>query len=230
MVDASLVAMYGHHSASYPDPFLPQTTRSQQRALQGLPPDPSGNSIGVPYSPQLQRAASQRLFAGGALPLELLGSILVASYGLVGMGRRRTVPSAGAMFPLTHHLLVLSDRGEERAARYQMSRHRNALIDVGPLLRDDISGCLYGLPENTHAVHVITFDLARSAAKYGSRAHRFALVEAGHAAQMALLHCAEIGVAACEWGGYRDAPLQRMLKIPYATAGIATSLIYGLPL
>jgi SagB-type dehydrogenase family enzyme len=59
-------------------------------------------------------------------------------------------------------------------------------------------------PGSVQAVVVLVADLAEIGARYGERAYRYALLEAGHMAQNVVLACSLVGLAVCPIGGIDD--------------------------
>jgi SagB-type dehydrogenase family enzyme len=65
----------------------------------------------------------------------------------------------------------------------------------------------------------------RSRFKYGQRAYRFTLLEAGHVAQNALLAAAALGLAAVPLGGFYDRKVDAFLGVD----GLQEAALYLLP-
>lgn len=122
----------------------------------------------------------------------------------------RTTPSAGALYPLTIH--VVDGRG---VWRYAPSEHR--LVRQGPRdRREDVAVAAYrqSAVRDAAAIFVISGDLAPVAKKYGPRsAERFVTLEAGHAAQNTLLAATALDLAAVPIGAFDDRELRRVLAL-----------------
>jgi SagB-type dehydrogenase family enzyme len=63
---------------------------------------------------------------------------------------------------------------------------------------------------------VITAEYARARRKYGRRAQRYAMIEAGHIGQNIFLQAEALGLRAGIVGAFQDADLVRVLQIPAA--------------
>ena len=74
---------------------------------------------------------------------------------------------------------------------------------------------------------VITCDFLRTTQKYSNRGYRYALLEAGHAAQNAYLWCAEQGIGVVEIGGFNDKALSDLLSLSYPNQAPLTTLLIG---
>jgi SagB-type dehydrogenase family enzyme len=146
--------------------------------------------------------------------LQDLATVLAASYAASPRGRsfRRPVPSAGALYPLEVYVIAPAVTGVEPGVyHYDPFRHRLARLD--PLRFADLRATLVdrSIADVTAAVLVVTAVFWRSRLKYGSRGYRFALLEAGHLAQNALLAATELELAALPFGGFYDTLLDRLI-------------------
>lgn len=154
-----------------------------------------------------------------------LSTILRAAYGTTGAVDgivRRTVPSAGALYPLELYVLI-RDVPDQAAGCFHYDPYDHALEELacGPVasLEDALAD-----PElaRAPAFVVVAAMFWRSRVKYGLRGYRFALLEAGHAMQNALLAAAALGIAALPIGGYFDRRLERLLALD----GVDEAVVY----
>ena len=170
---------------------------------------------------------SERARAPHILNADVLAALVAAAYGPAAEGRR-TVPSGGALYPL--ELYVVSRRVRDvPEGVFHLDPGRPALElmdddDVGPRLADATP-----LPEllaDAAAVVFLTAVFWRTRFKYGLRGYRFALLEAGHAAQNLLLAATALRVPALPLGGFFDARVERLLGVD----GVDESVLYGIVL
>jgi len=143
-----------------------------------------------------------------------LATVLAASYAASARGRsfHRPVPSAGALYPLEAYVVALAVTGLEPGVyHYDPFRHRLALL--GPLRFADLRETLVdqSVADVTAVLLVVTGVFWRSRLKYGPRGYRFALLEAGHLVQNALLASTELELAALPFGGFYDTLLDRLI-------------------
>ena len=177
----------------------------------------------------LRRRRSDLGAAGRPLDLPAASAVIAAAYGRQGAGRR-TVPSAGALYPLVLHLAARRDLPGLAAGLHYFDPHSEALCPVAPgedvdvrelfVVRAPIEPEL----DRSPALVVVSADVARSAATYSARGYRYALIEAGAALQNGLLAAAEAGVAARPLGLFDDARLAAYLRLGedvYPVVGIA---------
>jgi SagB-type dehydrogenase family enzyme len=172
------------------------------------------------------RATVRRL-----LSFEELATLLHYSYGITRPNDPavyptpfRTVPSAGALYPLELYIHVAAVDGVE-CGLYHYEPANGVIRRIADGDRSSEIAARVVQPEaieNASAVIFITAAFERSTTKYGERGYRFVLLEAGHVAQnLALLTCA-MDLAGTHIGGFFDRPIDEFLAID----GIAQSTLY----
>ncbi len=172
---------------------------------------------------------STRAYGDAPLRLAQIAALLGTSYGVTGaLGPQsfRAVPSGGALYPL--ELYLAAQRVEGLApALYHFDPLRAVLERIRPLRGNELSGLTpYDeLLVPSAAVIIISAVFWRSRFKYGARAYRFALLEAGHVAQNFLLAATELGLAACPVGGFYDRKVDAFLGLD----GLYEATLYLLP-
>jgi SagB-type dehydrogenase family enzyme len=172
---------------------------------------------------------SARRYADTSLRLTQLSTLLQASYGVTGaLGPQafRASPSGGALYPLEMYVATQRVEGLE-SALYHFDPLRAALERIRPLGSDELASLTpYDeLLVPSAAVAMISGVFWRSRFKYGARAYRFALLEAGHVAQTFLLAATALGLAACPVGGFYDRRVDAFLGIE----GLYEASLYLLP-
>jgi SagB-type dehydrogenase family enzyme len=180
-------------------------------------PEQSG---GMPLARALSRRRSVRRFAAQPLALAAAAQLLWAAQGMAGPNGRRTVPSAGALYPIELHLLAARVDGLASGLyRYLPARHalqgpNDEMVPQGlqPALQQAAGG--QATVGAAAAVVIISAVEARSAVKYGGRAARYAAFEAGAAAQNLALQAAALELGALVVGGFDDAAVVRLLRLP----------------
>jgi SagB-type dehydrogenase family enzyme len=208
-------------------------TRSVKRHAH-LPfvPLPAGNLGRACLQDVLVSRRSRRAYGDGSLDLAAIAALLQAAYGETGsiLGTPQTLrsaPSGGALYPLELYLAGQRIDGLENAL-YHYDPLRNGLELLRPLGPPEDSGALTPYPEllaGSAAFVVVTAMLWRSRFKYGPRAYRFALLEAGHVAQSFLLAAEALGLAATPVGGFYD----RLTDSFVGVDGLYETTLYVLP-
>jgi SagB-type dehydrogenase family enzyme len=167
----------------------------------------------------LERAFAERRsvreFRDSPLRLEELAQLVWATQGQVTRSGHRTAPSAGALYPL--ELLVVAGNVQDLAAgvyRYQPSPHRLALVAEGDR-RKQLVGAAWGQHwiGEAPAILVIAGVERRTTGKYGARGVRYVHLEAGHAAQNALLQAVALGLGATVVGAFGDAEVKTVAAL-----------------
>lgn len=174
---------------------------------------------------------SRRTYGAGPLSVDDLSALLHASYGINGSVAGtpqllRTAPSGGALYPLELYVACQQISGLGRGL-YHYDPPRHGLELIRPLA----AGAGRGLTpydellERSAAFVVVTAMLWRSRFKYGQRAYRFALLEAGHVAQSFLLAAEARRLAATPVGGFFDRLVDEFLGVD----GLYEASLYLLP-
>jgi SagB-type dehydrogenase family enzyme len=159
----------------------------------------------------LIRRRSARSFGSGRLTVQQLGTLLGAAYGVSGDVERstqsfRTAPSGGALYPLELYVAARSVDGLDEAL-YHYDPLRHVVERLRPLDAARELEPLTPYPELVRhgaALVVMTAMFWRSRFKYGARAYRFTLIEAGHVGQNLLLAATGLELAAVPLGGFYD--------------------------
>ena len=144
----------------------------------------------------LRSRRSVRAFTPEGLTPAELGQLLWAAQGVTHDEVRRTVPSAGALYPLEVYVVRPGEAWHyvpqgHRVERWSSSTAWPQLV-AGTTSRDAIRGAPAAL--------VIAVVADRTARKYGDEAARYVAMEAGHAAQNVLLQAVGLRLAAVPLG------------------------------
>jgi ribosomal protein S12 methylthiotransferase accessory factor len=149
------------------------------------------------------------------------------------IGETRSVPSGGALYPLTIYLILAIGTEEYEPGIYRHNHYTLELEFVSPLQvfeRIERAFDTRELLDGAVGAIVITGNLARQPHKYANRGYRYTLLEAGHVAQNAYLFCAttalaDIGVV--EYGGFNDTEVAAILGLEKPTDAPIITLILG---
>jgi SagB-type dehydrogenase family enzyme len=175
----------------------------------------------------LKARRSVRSFSPKPLSLVDLAFLLWASTGVQRTERGyefRTVPSAGALYPIETYLGVNDVEGLEKGLyHYNIEAHALETLkagDVGEKLARaalEQKGCA-----EAPVVMIWTAVFARSAWKYAQRAYRYVYLEAGHIAQNLALAATCVGLGSCQIGAFFDDEVNQILGVD----GVEESVIY----
>jgi SagB-type dehydrogenase family enzyme len=144
-----------------------------------------------------------------------LSRLLALAHGITGPDGRGPVPSAGGLQALELYVAVLEPGWLERGA-YHYDRTENALARLpSRAARADWERLVPSLASVGGALlWVAVGDAARASAKYGERADRFLLLEAGHLGQNLGLLSVGLGLATTPLGGVLEPDVARELLLP----------------
>lgn len=165
---------------------------------------------------------SRRPAAGSLLDLSGLATLLSAYEAVRPNGLRRT-PSGGALYPLELYVLARRVEGLPAGVYHFDPFDRDLELLAGG--RPEVGEAFVdrALVEDAAAILVVTALFWRSRCKYGLRGYRFALLEAGHLVQTALLLATGAGIDALPLGGFYDAKLDRIVRAD----GVNESVVYA---
>jgi SagB-type dehydrogenase family enzyme len=157
----------------------------------------------------MAKRSSVRQFKQRALKMEEISQLLWAAYGQTRQWGGKTIPSAGALYPLEVYIAT-----PEGFFHYLPNRHLLELHAEGNLIPKLSAAALHqdsvsGAP----AVFVITAVYERTTRRYGSRGERYVHMEAGHAAQNIHLEAVALELGSVAVGAFNDGEVHRALGL-----------------
>jgi SagB-type dehydrogenase family enzyme len=157
----------------------------------------------------MARRASVRDFRQRTLTTEEIGQILWSAGGQTRPWGGRTVPSAGALYPLEIDMVT-----PDGVFRYLPERHEMQPRAAGDLRARLAAAALHqNCVAQAPAVVVISAVYERTKRRYGSRAERYVHMEAGHAAQNIHLEAVALGLGSVAVGAFNDDEVHRVLGL-----------------
>lgn len=175
----------------------------------------------------LHRRKSIRTFSSKPLGLEHLSYLLWASTGIQRKEAGfefRTVPSAGALYPIeTYFVVNRVEKLEQGIYHYSVKSHYLEELKKGDFARSialaalDQKMCL-----EAAVVFIWTAMFNRSKWKYRQRAYRYVYLDAGHIAQNLALASTSLGLGSCQIAALFDDEVNNIIGID----GIEESVIY----
>jgi SagB-type dehydrogenase family enzyme len=179
------------------------------------------------------RRRSIRQFSGEPITLNNLSNIIFNAYGITGkitlnFGVEepvRAVPSGGGLYPL--ELYVASHKIEGLPPgiyHYNVLKHSLELVREGQFSAELGRALFYEeMFKGVSAAFLITGILKRSSIKYGERAYRFMMLEAGHVGQNICLTSFSLNLGCLMLGGFYDDDVDRILGID----GVSETTLYA---
>jgi SagB-type dehydrogenase family enzyme len=171
----------------------------------------------------LEQRHSVREFSDRSLELAEVAQVLWAAMGLNRPDGRRTVPSAGALFPLDVYVVAGDVRGLAPGV-YRYVPHEHALEPTAagdrrtPLVR---AALRQEWAARAPAIVVVTAEYERTTVKYGDRGVRYAHMEVGGVAQNVYLQCAALNLGTTFVGAFDDEKVGAVLELPAAHRPLA---------
>lgn len=185
-----------------------------------LLPLPEPAPLAAPLGSTIAARRSAREFGGEPLGGATLAALLDAAYGITGSladedgweQPLRAAPSGGALYPLDLYVAARRVDGLSPGL-YRFEPLERGLEPLGPAAGLAEATAYPELASAAAATVVVSATFWRSRFKYGLRAYRFALLEAGHAAQNLLLAATALGLAAVPLGGFYDHRVDEVLGL-----------------
>jgi SagB-type dehydrogenase family enzyme len=151
-----------------------------------------------------------------ALAIDEVSQVLWSAQGITSRVGKRTVASAGALYPLELHLVAA--RVEELPpGLYDYDPLNHALVQRGSEdHRPELAAAAHhqDCVRIAAAVLVIAAVFERTTEKYGKRGVRYVHMEAGHAAQNVYLQAGSLNIGTVLVGTFDDHEVKRVLDLP----------------
>jgi SagB-type dehydrogenase family enzyme len=193
---------------------------------------PAGGLPPVTLADTLRRRRSARRFADRALSLDELAAVLRAGYGVTRARAKaeapalRTAPSAGALYPL--ELYVAAQRVDRlEAGLYHYDPLAHELGELGDARELAPLSPHSDVVESAAAMLFVAAIFWRSRFKYGLRAYRFTVLEAGHVSQNVLLAATALDLGGIVLGGFYDARVDALLGLDGVNESTLVAICVG---
>lgn len=212
---------WAHSAEPPPEDSYPRDPRESPDLE--LLPLPAAEPPAAKLATLLAARCSCRVFRDGPIELGSLAAVLRCAYGVLGSDRsgrlefpQRPVPSGGGLYPLEVSLIVRRVEGLEAGIYHYVAEHHGlecvARIDLPKPLLDHVfmgQSALTAAP----VLLVLSGVWDRCLFKYGDRAYRYMLFEAGHVMQTLNLAGLGLGLGSCNMGGFFDEELGQLLAL-----------------
>jgi SagB-type dehydrogenase family enzyme len=163
------------------------------------------------------RRRSTRVFSSRNITKSQLSQLLWACQGMT-RGYYRTIPSAGATYPLEIFVLLGEDGVESLdGGVYQYVPKEHFIIHhlPGDLRKGLCSACLeQDFIRRVPLSFVICAEYSRTTAGYGERGVRYVHMEVGHLGQNLALQGEALGLCSVMVGAFRDEDVSRVINLP----------------
>lgn len=152
-----------------------------------------------------------RNFSGRPIPLN---QILRFLKGIYILNSHKTIPSGGALYPLSLYVVIINS--DIASGIYFYDSFNEKLKSISPI--NELDSLYFAISNQTmvDCCSFITFiccNLENQPHKYANRGYRYSILESGHAAQNAHLLSIENGWGICEYGAFNDSEVKKLLNL-----------------
>lgn len=157
----------------------------------------------------IYKRESIRQFSDREISPEYISLILWAAQGK--KGQKRTVPSAGATYPLEIYA-ILKNQG---LFYYDLVKH-SLVLQIEENICEDVANASWNqtfICEAPFTV-IICAEFSRTTNRYGERGIRYVYMEVGHCAQNIHLKAVDLGLGSVPIGAYVDREVKNILQLP----------------
>ncbi len=166
------------------------------------------------FSDLMYKRRSVRSFVQGQMTLDQVSKLLFAAQGITRQDRFRTVPSAGALYPLEVYIVTGPVQNLESGIyKYQSQDHQLMQISTGDKRRElarESFGQMWVSEAQTILVICAVYE--RVTSKYGQRGVQYVHIEAGCAAQNVSLEGYNLGLGSTVVGAFSDSGISEVIK------------------
>lgn len=185
----------------------------------------------------LRSRESVRLYEPRAMSQAALSTLLGGGYGITRQMSStdpvtmlaRTVPSAGALYPLELYVLAENVEGAADGLYHYNVRDHSLEPLQDKATAAGVRRALLTEPfiVNANLVIFLAAVFSRTQKKYGPRGYRYILLEAGHVAQNICLLAEEQRLGSLCMGGFMDSKLNRRLGLDARREAVVYSVAVG---
>jgi SagB-type dehydrogenase family enzyme len=182
----------------------------------------------------LRQRKSIRDFQAKPISQGRLSYLLWASTGIQRIEEGyafRTVPSAGALYPIETYVVVKNVRKLQAGVyHYSVRNHQLEQIKLGEF-QQTIAAAALGqeMCASAAAVFVWSAVFERCKWKYGQRAYRYMYLDAGHIAENLALAAVSINLGSCEIGALYDDHVNAIVGIDGTEESVLCMAVVGIP-
>lgn len=143
----------------------------------------------------------------------------------------RTVPSAGALYPIETYLVVNNAKGIEAGIyHYSIRSHQLEQLRSGDFRRQVTAAALgQQMCATASVVFVWSAVFERCKWKYGQRAYRYIYLDAGHIAENLALAAASLNRGSCEIGALYDDQVNAIIGVDGIEESVICMAVVGTP-
>lgn len=186
----------------------------------------------TPLYDVLKKRKSVRDYNNKSINKESLSYLLWASTGISrkeGGYEFRTVPSAGALYPIETYLVINNvNEIDPGVYHYNIQNHFLELLKEGDYAVETAKAALgQKMCIEAPVVFIWTAIFQRMKWKYGQRAYRYVYLDAGHIAENLALSATSLGLGSCQIGALYDDEVNQVIDVDGAEEGVIYMSVVG---
>ena len=166
----------------------------------------------------ISKRHSSRVFS--IKPISMM-DLSVLLFGMSGLTRTfpnfafRTVPSAGAKFPIEIYPVVNNVSEVEKGIyHYDIQKHELKLLKGGDFGKSFTDACYdQRMVKKSAVIFILTVMVDRTRNTYGERSYRYIYLDCGHIGQNLYLASEALGLNVCVIGRYYDDEINELLDL-----------------
>ncbi|MGD0571625.1 MAG: SagB family peptide dehydrogenase [Sedimentisphaerales bacterium] len=189
----------------------PRRTRSAEAKAIQLPEPNNSGTVSLETAINTRRSAQQ--FADKPLNYTQIGQLLWAGQGIIDKQQElRAAPSADDLYPIELYLVT-----SEGLFAYNPEHHSLSPKQISTLnMRKQLSVAASGqeLVESAACNIIIASSIRKAMTKYGNKAQRFVLLEAGYVAENIQLQASSMGLTSLSVGSFEPRNIARICELP----------------
>ena len=182
-------------------------------------PKPALSSM--PLDKCIKRRESCRKFTKKPLTKQDVSDVLFYCGGITNQKKkrdwnetRRAYPSAGARYPLELYVVAFNVKGLKQGIyHYNIKKHSLELMLPCSYRKELYGSIMQRMIKKCSILILISAVFDRTRVKYGDRAYRYILLDAGHLAQNIYLKATSLNIGCCTIGGFSDDKINRLLDL-----------------
>jgi SagB-type dehydrogenase family enzyme len=185
----------------------------------------SGESIKLPdpamkgkksFEECVSMRRSLRSFSDAPVSIENISQLLWCAQGITNEKGFRTVPSAGALYPLEIYLVINcpDEKLNHGIYHYRTTDHSLELVKEGDFSQALGTAALKQPSVTSAPVNIVVFAyIERTAKKYKERATQYVHIEVGSVCQNLYLQCESLGLGTVAVGAFFDENVRNIFEL-----------------
>ncbi len=164
----------------------------------------------------LLKRRSIRNYSKKPLSINEVSQLLWSAQGITDKEKSfRTVPSAGALYPVETYLIVNNvENVEQGIYKYDVEEHKIVMIRKGYFNEQlSFAALNQSCVKDASVIVILCADYAKTTRRYGDRGIKYVHIEIGHSAQNVQLQTVSLNLGSVVVGAFDDEKVKKILNI-----------------